>query len=139
MTRIQLRWLLLAIAGGLVSFVLIRRRKQIAEALPQPLVEQAERFVIPWPSFDRSSAAEEPVEAAADEEDADLQGDAEDQASGDSMRRKVSSTHRISFRGKRYGPLPESLIGQQVEVETSDGKLFVLHQGQPIATFDIQE
>lgn len=132
MTQQRLRWLLLAIASGLITFVAIRRRQQLAAALPQPLLEQAERFVIPWSTLDRHAEAdaEEPGDSADAAEEAD--------DNTESPRRKVSSTHRISFAGKRYGPLPEALVGKYVEVETSDGKLFILHDGQPVATFDLQ-
>jgi hypothetical protein len=133
MTNQQLRWLLFAVASGLLTFVAIRRRQQLASAIPQPFLQGAERFVIPWPSIDRKgSAASAPEEEVAPEEE-----EAEAEA-GDSMRRKVSSGSRISFRSKRYGPLPEALVGQYVDVETRGDQLFVLHEGQPIATFSLQ-
>lgn len=132
MTQQRLRWLLLALASGLITFVVIRRRQQITAALPQPLLDQAERFVIPWSALDRNAGANA-------EDTADIvEASEEPEDTTDSPRRKVSSTHRISFNGKRYGPLPESLVGEYVEVETSDGKLFILHDGNPIATFDLQ-
>lgn len=136
MTSTQWRWLLLTIASGLVGFVIVRRRSQLAAALPQPLIQQAERFVIPWSTLDRwrSGAAEL---AQADDESGDEPSETDEQDS-DSMRRKVSSTNRISFQGKRYGPLPEALIGQYVEVETRDNTLFVLHEGTPVANFELQ-
>ncbi len=132
MTNQQLRWLLLAVVSGLLTFVAIRRRQQLASALPQPLFQGAERFVIPWPSADRKGAsANAPEEVAPEEEESEAEA-------GDSMRRKVSTGSRISFRSKRYGPLPESLIGQYVDVETRGDQLCVLHDGQPIATFSLQ-
>ena len=134
MTQKQLRWALLAVASGLISFVLVRRRQQLAAALPQPLLQQAERFVIPWPSLDRKDAAEAPEEEPA----ADEPGASEEEGEADSLSRKVSAGSRISFRGKRYGPLPESLVGQYVDVETRDDQIFVLHEGRPIATFSLQ-
>lgn len=133
MTNQQLRWLLTAVAGGLLTFVAIRRRQQLASAIPQPLFQGAERFVIPWPSADRKGAGT----AALEEEVVPEEEEAESEA-GDSMRRKVSTGSRISFRSKRYGPLPESLVGQYVDVETRGDQLFVLHDGQPIATFSLQ-
>lgn len=133
MTRTQLRWLLLAIASGLITFVAIRRRQQLAAALPQPLLDQAERFVIPWSALERGKPASD---EEASTENMDVAEEIEDNA--ESPRRKVSSTHRISFQGKRYGPLPESLVGTYVEVEPRDGKLFILREGTPIATFDLQ-
>lgn len=141
MSYAQFRWLLLALAGVLVGYVVVRRRRQLVEALPQPLVEQAERFVIPWPSAERPSDAAPTPATAADEAgaaDADVE-EADDTESVDSSRRKVSATHRISYAGRRYGPLPASLVGQYVEIEDSNGKLFVLHEGTPIATFDLAE
>jgi hypothetical protein len=129
MTGQQLRWLLLALASGLVTFVVIRRRQQIAAALPQPIVEHAERIVIPWTTLERRTASEaEPTQTADDDEG----------ESSESMRRKVSAGARISFGGKRYGPLPESLVGEYVDVETRDGKLFLLHNGTPVANFALQ-
>lgn len=53
-------------------------------------------------------------------------------------RRKVSSTYRIGFSGKRYGSLPEHLVNEYVAVEERDDQLFVLHAGQPIANFELQ-
>lgn len=137
MTSTQWRWLLLTVASGLVAFVVVRRRSQLAAALPQPLIQQAERFVIPWSTLDRRRGNEAVVEEvqAEEEESADLGAEEHDD---DSMRRKVSSTNRISFLGKRYGPLPDALIGQYVEVETRDDTLFVLHEGTPIANFELQ-
>lgn len=133
MTGQQLRWLLLALASGLVTFVVIRRRQQIAAAIPQPIVEQAERFVIPWTTLERR-----PEKDAEQEPDAASGGDEDEAESSESTRRKVSAGARISFGGKRYGPLPESLVGQYVEVETRDGKLFLLHNGTPVANFALQ-
>lgn len=137
MTSRELRWLLLALGSGLLTFVVIRRRQQIADVLPQPFMEQAERFVIPWTSLERrtQSASADAAEAVSTGEQAD---ELEDQDNDESMQRKVSSSYRISFRGKRYGPLPESLVGTYVEVETRDGTLFVLHEGTPIANFKLQ-
>lgn len=138
MTSKQWRWLLLTVASGLVAFVIVRRRSQLAAALPQPLIQQAERFVIPWSTLDRSRPAADDAETIqADDEATDAAGE-NDEHDGDSPRRKVSSTNRISFLGKRYGPLPDSLIGQYVEVETRDDTLFVLHEGTPIANFELQ-
>jgi hypothetical protein len=136
MTQQQIRWFLLAIAGGLLAFVVVRRRQQLAAALPQPLIEQAERFVIPWTTLERNKTAVEVADQGA--QNVDEQDSEEEQDEGGVMRRKVSRTHRISFIGKRYGPLPEQLVGQYVEVETRDGNLFVLHEGQPIANFELQ-
>jgi hypothetical protein len=143
-TRQQLRWLLVAMASGLVAFVVVRQRKQLTAALPQPLMQQAERFVIPWSTLERRGTADpaaSDTDTAADSE-AELaavdESDEDDQTNGDSMQRKVSRGYRISFGGKRYGPLPEALIGQYVDVETRGGKLFILNQGTPIATFDLQ-
>lgn len=140
MTSRQLRWLLAALASGLVTFVVVRRRQQLASALPQPLLQQAERIVIPWPGSDRRAAVAEisADEAQADEADDENTGLDDNVADADSMRRKVSSGSRISFRGKRYGPLPESFVGQYVDVETRDDQLFVLHEGTPIANFTLQ-
>jgi hypothetical protein len=135
MTGKQWRWLLLTVASGLVAFVIVRRRTQLAAALPQPLIQQAERFVIPWSTLDRSRASDEA--ALADDETGDGASE-NDEQDAESPRRKVSSTNRISFLGKRYGPLPDSLIGQYVEVETRDNTLFVLHEGTPIANFELQ-
>jgi hypothetical protein len=134
MTGKQWRWLLLTVASGLVAFVIVRRRTQLAAALPQPLIQQAERFVIPWSTLDRSRSDEA---APADDETGDGASE-NDEQDAESPRRKVSSTNRISFLGKRYGPLPDSLIGQYVEVETRDNTLFVLHEGTPIANFELQ-
>ena len=136
MTSTQWRWMLLTIASGLIAFVIVRRRSQLAAALPQPLIQQAERFVIPWSTLDRwrTGAAEA---AQPDDETGDGSGETDEQDS-DSLRRKVSSTNRISFQGKRYGPLPEALTGQYVEVETRDNTLFVLHEGTPVANFELQ-
>ena len=71
MTQQQLRWTLLAVASGLVTYVLVRRRQQLAAALPQPLLQQAERFVIPWPAFERKDApaTEAPAPVPALEQD----------------------------------------------------------------------
>ncbi len=139
MSNAQFRWLLIALAGVLVGYVVVRRRRQLVEALPQPLVEQAERFVIPWTSMDRSSEAapaqETPEVDASDQVDG--AEDAEETEGSDPSRRKVSATYRISYAGRRYGPLPASLVGQYVEIENSNGKLFVLHEGTPVATFDL--
>lgn len=134
MTTKQLRWLLLAIASGLLTFVAVRRRRQIADALPQPLLDQAERFVIPWPTLQRTDADTSSAQA----DTSDVSGDDEEPENGESMQRKVSSGGRISFGGKRYGPLPESLVGEYVEVETRDNALFILHDGTPIANFELQ-
>lgn len=139
MTGRQLRWLLLVTASALVSFVLVRRRQQLAAALPQPLLQQAERFEIPWPTPERTDprthGETDSIQAAELDDEADvLEGETE----GDALRRKVSAGARISFRGKRYGPLPEALVGQYVDVETRADQLFVLHEGAPIATFSLQ-
>lgn len=140
MTSQQLRWLLTALASGLVTFVLVRRRQQLASALPQPLLQHAERIVLPWPGHDRKEAAVEASsdEAQTDEMDEDTTSLDDGAGDADSMRRKVSRGSRISFRGKRYGPLPESFVGQYVDVETRDDQLFVLHEGTPIANFTLQ-
>jgi hypothetical protein len=138
MTQQQFRWLLMAVASGLLTFVVVRRRQQLAAALPQPLIEQAERFVIPWTTLERNKAASS-AEQSAQEEAADEQNGEEEQDDGGVLRRKVSSTHRISFGGKRYGPLPEHLVGEYVQVEERDRTLFVLHEGQPIANFELQD
>ena len=140
MTSRQLRWLLTAVASGLVAFVVVRRRQQLASALPQPLLQQAERIVIPWPGHEREELA---LDVSTDEvpaDEAEDEGTSLDETAGDadSTRRKVSRGSRISFRGKRYGPLPESFVGQYVDVETRDDQLFVLHEGTPIATFTLQ-
>ncbi len=135
MTGRQLRWLLLATASALVTFVLVRRRQQVANVLPQPLFQQAERFEIPWRTLERTDTAEQSegdtIEAVGADEEAV-------EPETDSSRRKVSTGLRISFRGKRYGPLPEALVGQYVDVETRGDQLFVLHEGTPIATFTLQ-
>lgn len=136
MTSKQLRWLLLTLASSLIAFVIVRRRSQLAAALPQPLLEQAERFVIPWSTLDRSRERDQ-AEPQADE-DSEEPSDENDEQNEQTPRRKVSSTNRISFQGKRYGPLPDALIGQYVEVETRDTTLFVLHDGTPIANFELQ-
>lgn len=137
MTSTQWRWMLLTIASGLIAFVIVRRRSQLAAALPQPLIQQAERFVIPWSTLDRWRTGTAEV-AQPDDETGDGSGETDEQDS-DSLRRKVSSTNRISFQGKRYGPLPEALIGEYVEVETRDNTLFVLHEGTPVANFQLQQ
>ena len=137
MTSKQWRWLLLTVASGLITFVIVRRRSQLAGALPQPLIQHAERFVIPWSALDRFRPAHEADAVVADDEIGDAATESDEQDS-DSLRRKVSSTNRISFQGKRYGPLPDALIGQYVEVETRDNTLFVLHEGTPIANFELQ-
>lgn len=137
MTQKEFRWLLLALASGLLAFVVVRQRKQLAAALPQPLLEQAERFVIPWSTLDRSGAPVSDSTVASDAAGPAFD-EAEEREDVESMRRKVSSTHRISFLGKRYGPLPEALVGQYVEIEANNSKLFILHDGTPIATFDLQ-
>ncbi|HEX6292648.1 MAG TPA: hypothetical protein VFZ66_25920 [Herpetosiphonaceae bacterium] len=140
MTQQQFRWLLLALASGLLAFVIVRRRQQLAAALPQPIIDQAERFVIPWSALERSKpGAAADADRGGQDEAVDEQGGEEEHDEGGVMRRKVSSTHRISFGGKRYGPLPEHLVGEYVEVETRDGNLFVLHQGTPIANFELQD
>ncbi len=140
MTSRQLRWLFTALASGLVTFVLVRRRQQLAAGLPQPLLEQAEHIVIPWPGLERRGARAEISMDEAPTEEADDDGVTMDDTAGDSdsLRRKVSRGSRISFRGKRYGPLPESFVGQYVDVETRADQLFVLHDGIPIATFTLQ-
>jgi hypothetical protein len=138
MTQQQFRWFLLAVAGGLLTFVVVRRRQQLAAALPQPIIDQAERFVIPWTTLERDNTTTEAADQDAPEQSVEEQEAEEEQDEGGVMRRKVSSTHRISFIGKRYGPLPEHLIGEYVEVEVRDGNLFVLHEGQPIANFELQ-
>ncbi len=143
MTQQQFRWLLLACAGGLIAFMAVRRRQQLAAALPEPLMQQAERFVIPWSTLDRTSTNAEANDQAddtqADQTDvSDELNDEADQENSGSMQRKVSATNRISFGGKRYGPLPQTLVGQYVDVEVRNGQLFILHQGTPIATFDLQ-
>jgi hypothetical protein len=142
MSNAQFRWLLIALAGVLVGYVVVRRRRQLVEALPQPLVEQAERFVIPWPSQERpgeaAPAEQTGEEAEAQSSTAEVEG-AEEAENMDSNRRKVSTTYRISYGGRRYGPLPASLVGELVEIENSNGKLYVLHQGTPIATFDLSD
>lgn len=138
MTQQQFRWLLLAIASGLLTFVVIRRRQQLAAALPQPLIDQAERFVIPWTALERNKTARTSAAQSTEDESAEDQSDEEEQADDGVAQRKVSSTYRISFSGKRYGPLPEHLVGEYVEVEERDGQLFVLHEGQPIANFELQ-
>ncbi len=140
MTSRQLSWLLTALASGLVTFVLVRRRQQLASALPQPLLQHAERIVLPWPAHERKEAAAEVSSAEAQADEVDEENTSLDEGGGDadSMRRKVSRGSRISFRGKRYGPLPESFMGQYVDVETRDDQLFVLHEGTPIANFTLQ-
>jgi hypothetical protein len=138
MTQQQFRWFLLTIAGGLLAFVVVRRRQQFAAALPQPIIEQAERFVIPWTTLERNKTSVEAADQSAQDQSADEQDGEEEQDEGGVMRRKVSSTYRISFSSKRYGPLPEHLVGTYVEVEVRDGNLFVLHEGQPIANFELQ-
>jgi hypothetical protein len=140
MSQQQIRWLLLALASGAIGLIIVRRRRQIVAALPEQFSQQAERFVIPWPSLDRSGAqtpvATEPDAADGTTVEAETV-ETEEPEDEDSMRRKVSSGNRISFRGKRYGPLPEALVGEYVEVETRDGKLFILHNSTPIATFNL--
>src|ERR1044071_8981047 len=111
MTQQQFRWLLLAIASGLLTFVVIRRRQQLAAALPQPIIEQAERFVIPWTALERNKPADTSAAQPVEEESTEDQSEEEEQADDGAARRKVSSTYRISFSGKRYGPLPEHLVG----------------------------
>ncbi len=139
MTGRQLRWLLLVAASGLVSFVLVRRRQQLAAALPQPLLQQAEHFEIPWPTLEPADPSGNGATDSGQAAEAGDQADApEDETEGDALRRKVSSGARISFRGRRYGPLPEALVGQYVDVETRADQLFVLHEGAPIATFTLQ-
>lgn len=138
MTQQQFRWLLLAIASGLLTFVVVRRRQQLAAALPQPIIDQAERFVIPWTALERNKPADTSAAQPVEDENTEDQIDEEEQADDGVARRKVSSTYRISFSGKRYGPLPEHLVGEYVEVEERDGQLFVLHEGQPIANFELQ-
>jgi hypothetical protein len=138
-TAQQLRWLLLVIAGGLITFIVVRRRQEIAEALPEQIVSQAERFVIPWTSLERVKSVVTEADDEAMEQDAPLTSTEEEEPEGDeASRRKVSRRYRISYAGKQYGPLPEALVGQYVEVEARDGKLFVLHEGQPIANFTLQ-
>jgi hypothetical protein len=138
MTQQQFRWLLLAIASGLLTFVVVRRRQQLAAALPQPFIDQAERFVIPWTALERNKSANASAEQPAEDESTEEQNGEEEPSADGVMRRKVSSGYRISFNGKRYGPLPEHLVGEYVEVEERDGQLFVLHAGQPIANFELQ-
>ena len=138
MTQQQVRWFLLTVAGGLLAFVVVRRRQQLAAALPQPLIEQAERFVIPWTTLERNKTTAEAADQSAPNQSVDEQDGEEEQDEGGVIRRKVSRTHRISFIGKRYGPLPEHLVGTYVQVEARDGNLFVLHEGQPIANFELQ-
>lgn len=134
----SLRWLLLIIAGGLVGYVLVQRRRQLASVLPQPLVEQAERIVIPWSALERTGAEAGAEAQAATAEPATETEESEEGDSDDSQRRKVSRRHRISYQGKQYGPLPEALVGQYVEVETRDDQLYVLHNGTPVASFKLQ-
>ncbi len=133
------RWLLLALAGALLGYVVAQRRKQLAAALPEPIVQQAERIVIPWTTLERkldelwSGDAEAPAgdEAAEAEDGEEAEGE-------ETQRRKVSRRYRISYQNKQYGPLPESLVGQYVEVEERDGELYILHNGTPIANFTLQ-
>lgn len=125
MNRPSMRWALLALVGGLLSFIALRRRKQISAALPQlPQAWNAEHFVIPWPSLSRTEVAE-PAHSAADPDD-----------QPGSTQRTVSDARQIVVGGKLFGPLPAALIGQRVDIERTNGKLFVLHEQMPIATFD---
>jgi hypothetical protein len=78
------------------------------------------------------------VDQGVQDQSVEEQDGEEEQDEGGVLRRKVSRTYRISFGGKRYGPLPEHLVGAYVEVEARDGNLFVLHEGQPIANFELQ-
>lgn len=134
------RWLLLALAGALLGYVVVQRRKQLAAALPEPLVQQAERIVIPWTALERKldELRSGDAEVATGDEEAAEPEDGEEPEGDETQRRKVSRRHRISYQNKQYGPLPESLVGQYVEVEERDGELYILHNGTPVANFTLQ-
>ena len=111
------RRLIAAISSAILSLVLLRRRGAALRRVPE-FVEA--RIVLPMGNRVREGLA------GRQEEDADET----------SMTRKVGRNRKISVRGQLYGPLPQELAGQQVEVEERDGKIIVRSEGNEVGSFE---
>jgi hypothetical protein len=142
MTLKRFRQFSIVLASSLLAFVAIRRIKKqmVTTSVPSG---HTDRLVINWqtplPAVSQESSAEALDSAVFDNGSEELELDEdEDEAQANSYQRKVSRTRRISFRGKRYGPLPEELVGQLVEVQVRDNQIEVLIEGASIATCDLE-
>lgn len=89
-----------------------------------------ERLIVPLPVSTPTTVDSDQIETVTDEDD-------QEDEQFELPTRKVSKDRRISFRGQRYGPLPEQLIGQQVYVTEVDQELQVSVDGEVVATFKI--
>lgn len=120
MNNRQVRWLITAFSSAVIAWVVIRRRQELLDALPEAMQDSIqERIILPLSNLHfREEAPTAP-----------------DAPQSDTMTRKVGNNRRISVHGKLYGPLDAELVGQQVEVAEVDGQLIVSHEGREISTF----
>ncbi len=144
MTPKHFRQLVMALAGGLIIFVVVRRFGRLV-ALRGMRDTRSEPLVIDWQP--QISGNLNPAKSATPSMPDDLQfsdldqqrdvSDEDDDQGPNSYQRKVSRARQISFRGRRYGPLPEELVGRRVEVLLRDDQIDIVHEGASIASFDL--
>ena len=121
MNERQARLLLAAVSGGILGWLLLRRRAGLLQELPG-IVE--ERIVLPMGDLMREAGGGRPEAEAAFEE---------------RMTRKVGRNRKISVRGKLYGPIEPELVGRQVEVEEQGSRLVVFSGPDEIGSFERQD
>ncbi len=146
MTPTTFRQLVLVLAGALATYVVVRRLWRLA-ALRSVRDSLPERFVIDWqpaqpiPTDLRSAKPAVPgIPHEPSSRDLNQQpgaSDEDDDLESSVYQRKVSRTRQVSFRGRRYGPLPKELVGQQVMVQLRDDQIDIVHDGTSIASFDL--
>ncbi len=53
--------------------------------------------------------------------------------------RKVRKDGTLAYKNRTYGPLPEELVGETVQVIPVEGTLYVVHGGKEVARFPLEE
>jgi hypothetical protein len=127
----QLQRSMWAIAAALVIFVLARRwRTMMDTAWSNPQRAHTDSITVPLPSTS-GTASTAPEDASEEDENEP------EEEPGSGQTRKVSRDRRIKYHGQRYGPLPETLVGERVSVEEVDDQLHVSFGDQVVATFHL--
>ncbi len=127
LTARQFRQLVWVLAAAVILVIIARRWRAFAGSTPAITQSSADWLV----------TAARTTTPVLTENIVSTDADQQENEQAQLQPRKVSKDRRIRFCGQRYGPLPETLIGQQVWVEEIDEQLQITFDGERVAIFRI--
>lgn len=136
MNRTLFQRAMIALATALVTFVTVRRwrsRIQPPSELGNQL-DDAIRVQLPSTASQTFDTALDTMALPTTPVLDDLVDD-DNGEEGGQQTRKVSRDRRIKYQGRRYGPFPETLIGQYVHIDAGSDTLEARYDGQIVASF----